>query len=287
MITFPRLATIILMLAIAPLSVPPAAAVDAAATAAAAGRQRMLSQRMAKAACFAAIGIDPAGHIAMMSDAHDLFDRTLTGLGAGDAAQGMLPETDKAVLAGLETVGGLWSDYGAAIRAAHDAGTVTPARLEVIGALNLPVLKEMNRTVGLTQRAYGDTSVPLHLAVALNISGRQRMLSQKMSKELCLIAAGQDVEGNRKALGATVGLFDASLVALIEGAADVGIRAPDGADLRAQLQTVAAIWAGFRPLFDDAIAGKASPDTTLATVAIANNTLLREMNTAVGLYELE
>lgn len=280
--------------ALSPL-VPPLTAHAVDATAAAdgkrkinlAGRQRMLSQRMAKAACFAAIGLDTGAHMTMMREAHDLFERTLTGLREGDAEQGLAAETDEAVLEGLATVRELWTDYAAAVTDAVETDTVSRADMAVIAELNLPVLREMNRTVGLTERAYGDRSVPLHLAIALNISGRQRMLSQKMAKEFCLIAYGFEPAENRKALAGTVELFDLSLDALIEGYADVGIRPPQGAALKAQLAAVDAMWTDLKPVYEAVAAGADPAPQALVQVAIDSNEVLREMNTAVFLYERE
>ena len=51
----------------------------------------------------------------------------------------------------------------------------------------------------------------------LNLSGKQRMLTQKMSKEIMLIAMGVDVGGNLKNLAATSALFDKTLKGLRDG----------------------------------------------------------------------
>lgn len=280
------------LLALPGVAAAPALAADVAADGKRkinlAGRQRMLSQRMAKAACFAAIGLDVDAHLRMMREAHALFDRTLAGLRDGDPGQGIqFPERNGKVLAGLATVEGLWAEYGAAIAEAAASGAVSDAQLETIAALNLPVLAEMNATVKLTERAYGASDVPLGLAIALNISGRQRMLTQKMSKEFCLIARGHEVETNRAALGKTVALFDASLEALRFGAPDVGIRPPQGQALIDKLAEVQALWDGLEPVFL-AVAEGGEPDPmALVEVSQDNNTLLVTMNEAVFLFESE
>jgi hypothetical protein len=88
----------------------------------------MLSQRMAKAAAFAHHGIDAERHLGMMLKAHDLFDRTLTGLRHGDAEQGLTPEKTAHVIASIEAVEDLWQGYGEAIRMAARAGRATALR---------------------------------------------------------------------------------------------------------------------------------------------------------------
>ncbi|MEO0371603.1 MAG: type IV pili methyl-accepting chemotaxis transducer N-terminal domain-containing protein, partial [Pseudomonadota bacterium] len=121
------------------------------------GRQRMLSQRMAKAACFAAIGVQPTEHLAQTQAAHDLFDTTLHGLRHGDADQGMNVETTPRILNEMTAVEELWTSYGAAVANAATNADAAQAALTRIAEMNLPVLRQMNKTVGEFERHYGGT----------------------------------------------------------------------------------------------------------------------------------
>ncbi len=49
----------------------------------------------------------------------------------------------------------------------------------------------------------------------INLAGKQRMLTQKMSKEALFIAKGIDVEKNKESLKKTAELFDKTLKGLI------------------------------------------------------------------------
>ena len=60
-------------------------------------------------------------------------------------------------------------------------------------------------------------------AVVINLSGRQRMLTQKMSKEMLLVASGVEAEKNRGALKKSAALFDTTLKGLIKGSKELGI----------------------------------------------------------------
>jgi hypothetical protein len=252
-----------------------------------AGRQRMLTQRMAKAACFSHLGIETAMHQQMMADAHALFSKSLKGLRYGDPDLGLTRETSRTVNTGLTKVERLWASYGAAVEACIEAGSVDRASLDVIVAENLGILAEMNRTVGLTEREYGGGDIPLHLAVAINIAGRQRMFTQKMTKELGMIRAGYDPDATRKAMAGTVDLFDRSLIALREGMPMVGIQPPKTEPVKAQLGVVAGLWQPVRPELANIADGGAIADDFLDFMAAENNTLLVEMNKAVFLYEDE
>jgi hypothetical protein len=250
------------------------------------GRQRMLSQRMAKAACFIAIDVNKAGHVKMAAEAHALFDKTLKGLRQGDQEQGLSSEKNPNILRELAGVEALWSDYGPAIDQVVKQGAVAGGILGQVAALNVPTLRQMHKTVGEFERHYG-ASGQIHpaLALALNVSGRQRMLSQKASKEFCLIAAGHEVEANRQALSETVTLFERSLLALMDGDDVLGLPEAPTDELYEQLEKVQGIWEPLRDIFK-AVANGATPSATqIQRVAADNNPLLVEMNRAVWMYD--
>jgi hypothetical protein len=250
------------------------------------GRQRMLSQRMAKAVCFAALDVQTSAHLTMISDAHSLFDTTLKGLRAGDETLGMNPEKTPRILAELDAVDTLWERYGATVASAKGSSAAAQAALEEVGALNVPVLVQMNKAVGEFERHYGSGG-EIHpvLALALNVAGRQRMLTQKASKEFCLIAAGQNVDANRAALAETVALFETSLLGLMDGNDEMGLVEAPTDEIYGQLETVLALWEPLKPIFEKVAGGGMASAADLERVARDNNPLLVEMNRAVGMYE--
>lgn len=250
------------------------------------GRQRMLSQRMAKAACFASMSIQTAGHLAEVRDAHALFDVTLLGLRHGDPDQGIDLETAPRILDELAGVEELWHSFGASIANAAQSEAGAKAQLAQIAELNLPVLRQMNRTVIEFERHYGSTG-EMHpaLALALNVSGRQRMLSQKASKEFCLILAGYNAPANREALSETVMLFETSLRALIDGSDAMGLPGAPTDEIALQLQKVSDLWAPLKVIFEATAAGLGPTEADIAAVVRDNSPLLTEMNRAVWMYD--
>ncbi|MCD6527939.1 MAG: type IV pili methyl-accepting chemotaxis transducer N-terminal domain-containing protein [Desulfuromonas sp.] len=125
-------------------------------------------------------------------------------------------------------------------------------------------------------------------APVINIAGRQRMLTQKMSKEALAIAAGQNAAAYRQSLRETEALFDESLRALLSGDTQSGVPATSQTEILAQLQLVSGLWQDFRPniqrIASDAVD---SPTFTAALNHVLDNnvTLLKQMNKAVGMYE--
>ncbi len=127
-------------------------------------------------------------------------------------------------------------------------------------------------------------------APIINIAGRQRMLTQKMTKE-ALCAASCDRGQQQQAcanLVKTRQLFDDSLKALINGNAAMGIPPADDPDIRAQLNKVATMWRSFSNNIQFIASG--DPESTqfrrtLSEIMRTNVPLLKEMNKAVKMFE--
>jgi len=121
-------------------------------------------------------------------------------------------------------------------------------------------------------------------AVVLNIAGRQRMLSQKMSKEALLIAGGN---ASAKAdLQATADEFGGTLEDLIAGNAARDIPVPAG-EIPAQLATIKSVWEPFDGAIQTVLAAATDSggfQSGLNYIKSNNASLLTESATAVTLY---
>lgn len=241
------------------------------------GKQRMLTQKMSKESFLVALGVEPEKNRANLKRTMALFERTLYGLRDGEPSLRLAKTTNKGIRKQLEVVMGLWKGFKPLV-AAVAAGKMDKAILKQIYKKNLPLLAEMNKAVKMYEVISGaDTA---DLAVVINLSGKQRMLTQRMSKEFLLIALGIDKQTNRNRLNKTTALFDRTLKGLRDG--DEGLRLPPTTDpkIRAQLDVVRGLWEKFHPLLK-----KPATAATLGAVARANLPLLAEMNRAVKMYE--
>ena len=245
------------------------------------GRQRMLTQRMAKAVCFKAIGIDAGMHDGMAREAHALFASTLAGLRNGDADLGVLPTTDPATLEALSKVDVAWADFGPAVIAALDGDAAAQER---VFATNADILGLSDAAVGEYVRTVDGSRIEPSLAKAIDVAGRQRMLSQKMAKEFCQIVRGAPGD-MRATMADTADLFESSHFALLSGDGLEGIAPPPSPDVEYLLLSVAETVSAFlKPI--RAVAGGAAPtDEDIQMVATLNNRILVDMNEAVWLYE--
>jgi len=134
-------------------------------------------------------------------------------------------------------------------------------------------------------------------SLVINLAGRQRMLSQKMSKELFLFYAESDSAKKnqlRSSANNTIKVFDITLSSL----ADSG-KAPLSLDLLAayancpkaiepafsQLRKVKGIWKDFSAHMDKALLNNKNSINSIEFVKKNNIQLLNEMNTAVVMLQ--
>lgn len=148
----------------------------------------------------------------------------------------------------------------------------------------------MNKAVKLYEKEYssGDNATDSKFAVTINLAGKQRMLTQKMTKEFMLIAKGIDVDDNKLNLLETFELFDRTLKGLMLGDETLELDASiNTQEIRSQLQKVSILWMQFKPIMDKAARfGKgAITSGDIQHVAKENVPLLKEMNAAVQLFE--
>lgn len=241
------------------------------------GRQRMLSQYMAKAVCFANLKVDEKLQIDELQLAHHLFERTLVEMRDGSPVQRMLPEEDLKINAALDEVEKVWYVYGKAVKT-REIGAVV--------GQNLAVLTKSNDAVTLFQKKYGSKGeTSPEIAAALNISGRQRMLTQKSSKEFCLVASGLDTAGNRTALKASIDLFDKSMAGLKDGDKDMGLGAAPTKAIIDQIGKVNEAWAPMKAIFAKVAEGGEAKPEDIAAISKQNVAVMEAANVIVGMYE--
>lgn len=253
------------------------------------GKQRMLTQKMSKEVMLVALDVNKAANIENLNNTAALFDKTLKGLRNGDASLGLPPTSAKRILRQLSKVDKLWANFYPAIQTILSTGTVTAEQVAFVAQKNLPLLKQMNKAVGAYEKdaAKNGLAADPGLAATLNLSGKQRMLSQKMSKEFLLIAYGHDVDNNKLNLLETYTLFERTLNGLKSGDSTLGLPGTQDEAILAQLARVEGLWSVFKPQLNAASA-EASTSVSKAQiekVATTNLPLLREMNKAVGMYE--
>jgi hypothetical protein len=144
--------------------------------------------------------------------------------------------------------------------------------LEAISKQNIPLLKNMNAAVQMYAKASGSKLDP-EMAQTINVAGRQRMLTQKMTKELLLAANAIDADANLASAKKTFKLFETTL-------ADLTAKAKD-AKIKDQLGVVKGIMVEYQPIID----GGDISEGSLKKAEAINMKLLKESNNAVTMYK--
>ncbi len=254
------------------------------------GKQRMLSQKMSKEVMLVAIGINLDKNLANLKNTSALFDKTIKGLRNGSKELRLPPTSSKRILRQLDKIDKLWMGFYPNIQTIISAKKVSADQISAIAANNLPLLKEMNKAVGLYEKdaKKGGLKADQGLAATLNLSGKQRMLTQKMSKEFLLVAYGHEVETNRLNLLETYTLFERTLKGLLDGDETLGLPGTKPESIRQQLAVVDKLWTGFKPIVVSAVDSKGKiQHSEIEQLADRNLPLLKAMNKAVGMYEKE
>jgi hypothetical protein len=242
-----------------------------------AGRQRMLTQMMAKAACFAKLTADGGPHMQEQLSAQFVFDQTLADLRIGSPVSEVLPETDAEIVASLDRQGSLWKSYQTAL---------TEGDLSTILKTSDALLTAANDTVTLIRRKrVKQAGLNPGMAVALDTAGRERLLIQRASRAFCAIAAGIDAEANRALLVQDLDEFDKVLTMLEKGDPASGLPEPPVLQIVDQIAAVRAAWMPVDTLMRKVAAGHRPTNDDILAVWIDNARALQEMNAIVELYQ--
>ncbi len=132
-------------------------------------------------------------------------------------------------------------------------------------------------------------------SLVINVAGRQRMLSQKMTKEtLTYISQNHSQAIKKETITATIVLFEKSLVALIDGGESFSdlqmtkpvFLPPANTDLiKKKLTTVKTLWEPFKKKLEAVIQSKGSNNEQVTQILAANIPILKAMHKAVGLMQ--
>ena len=246
-----------------------------------AGRQRMLTQKMSKEMLLVAAGMEADANRASLKKTAALFGNTLKGLRKGNKELDLRPAKSSITKKTLQQVGKIWIRFKKVVDKVVSGGKVP---VQKVAELNLPLLKRMNVGVKLLEREAKNELGGAGNTV-INYAGRQRMLTQKMSKEMLLIYLNHNKKETEASLKKTTGWFGTTLQCLRDGG-DVPYgkgkmtTVPVTADpaIKAQLDVVKGLWDEFKPLANDI------SQENISKMATLNLPLLKEMNKAVQMY---
>ncbi|NEW59853.1 hypothetical protein GSY74_01040, partial [Sulfurovum sp. bin170] len=205
-----------------------------------AGKQRMLTQKMSKEALLIAKGINVKNNTESLKKTIALFDKTLIGLRNGDKSLHLPKTNNQEIVKQIDKVVSLWNTFKIHVEKVAD-GKTEKATLVSIDKENLPLLRNMNMVVQMYEND-GASHLDPHMAKTINLAGRQRMLTQKMTKELLLIANKLKSNANVESLKSTGELFKDTLTNLMTNNRE----AMTDPDIAKRLVTVQTLWSEYQ-----------------------------------------
>jgi len=238
------------------------------------GRQRMLTQRMTKLALLVSSNIDSDNNKKSLMEVTTLYGKTLNDFKNTD---------NQDIKNQILVIEGAWKPFLKNIKHIAEGQDKEGTALTYVISNNEALLKESNILVDKFEKSNTSQNyIEKAMVSIVNIAGRQRMLTQKMTKEkLLIIQKGQDQYENK--LVKTIKLFDDSLVLLKHGNSEQKIVKPSNQKIITQLNKVDNLWKDLKPLYE-----KKKPSSKEMTSIINKNPiLLREMHKMVQMAELE
>lgn len=249
------------------------------------GKLRMLSQRVVANACYIHMGVTPEQSQAALQATVAEFGLITNALEFGNDDLGIIgPEDRRRTLAGIAKLNELWAPIEARATVIAE-GQGTADDVTEIATQSGPLLDIAVRLVSQISGQYSNPAALLQAdALVIDIAGRQRMLSQRMSKNVCLLAAGINEDVARGELEGARNTFDASLNALYHGMPDAGVQPPPTDDIETNLAAVITNWNGLKPIVDQELSGQTLDAEQLAIMFSGANGMTGDMNTIVGMY---
>lgn len=253
-----------------------------------AGRQRMLAEGMAAKLCLSYSGVESEANSRELYMMWNIFRWYHASLRTGNIELGLSIEANPDVLRAWREIDQVWGGLSGFYEEALDNGGVDPLTFQLAMDLTGTVTDGASNLVATLRSAYAEELGPRGFgnALLIDLYERQRMLAQKIAKDVCLIAQGDRSEARRTNLMETAGIFAASLDAFQNGLADVGVPPPpseeiagDLAEARHHWQTIAGLVAsaslGNMPSAEETAAFAADMDLFIASMTGAINALTR------------
>lgn len=243
--------------------------------------QNMLTQRLAKAACFIGTFTETDQYRDVLVQSREMFDANLVILKEGHDAYGISSATDRVVLDQLMDLQPMWDR----LKFASDLLAETPQHpgldVNMIEDFNIPTLK-LTEELGEYYRSQ-ITDEP-EAAEMVRLTGRLATLSQRAAKEFCMTSYGLSANINRNALARSIQEFDQILEDLSVGNEAFDIIAPPATEFVQALNELKREWSAPKRVMMAIANNMRAKTSDFMVISRTNETILNQSRKIADLY---
>lgn len=251
-----------------------------------ADRLSMLAERVAKSIALIRLDLNVADNIAQMQEAHDEFDDILVGFLLGEGNSGVTKERIVGVKNQVKAVEALWVPMRTSVEEVIASGKVDDEHFEWIESHDVELEHAAHEVVKAIEKAYGADDIDPGLAIAMDLAGAQRMLTQRMAKDLALTALGYHSEESHEDFEKSCKKFGKIVEVLLTGGANImTIAKPPTDSAYKALEAVKAHWMVMEPLAKELHANEKPPADQVGLFAEQSEKLLTECEAVSVEYE--
>lgn len=249
-----------------------------------AARQIMLIERMVELACFVHLDVEREAHHQQLDFAKSLYEATEEALKTGNPTLGLPRESNERLIAALADVDRRYAPFGEVLQAGLSSGFTAEIVADLEHHTGL-IESALHKVLRLVEAVYLQSEVDLQTLSAFNFVTKERTDTQRLIKDMCLIAAQIEAEAKAVELAYEVEAFEARLVSMIKGEPLIGLPPAPTDGIRTTVKEAQEIWLEIRPLVEEELRTGKLDQASLLDVAEHATPLLAKMNKAVFLYE--
>lgn len=207
----------------------------------AADEMRVVSQEVPAAVCHLHNGVAPELSAELLVEGVTKFDRVLNALLNGDAEFGIIGGEERSrTIRYLEDLQVSWIDLRTSALIVYD----DPADTAAVAAVYEMASMMLEKTSVVLSEIEAEYTNPVELLYAdvllLEVSGRQAMLTQRLSYLACRKWSGSADDAYIELLKTASGQYGFAMQAMLNGAPELGINPPPTEEIATALQSVAA-----------------------------------------------
>lgn len=249
------------------------------------GRLHMLSQRIAASTCNMGAGVEPQISRGILAGSADEMDRIMKALQFGNPRMKIIgEETNPRIMANITKIDSQWEPIRKTIDAILTNG-YDERDLAQFEEWNEPFFDDANLLVSEIAAQYSNPADLLQAdAILVDLAGRQRMRSQMLLKQACVIWNGDNSDESRAALQKSIDLFDRTIDAMLNGVEDVGIRKAPTDKIQASLTSLNNDWTRARVALASVATGQSLEGDVRSELYLQMNSMLIQSNDIVTLY---